>query len=148
MLLLIGVTLASFIKYAMLLCTGPLLFLHSVLVRFTPIRFYVEILYLDSFPYPVWFLLGHRPPIIVSIDYLLYFGIFYIGAIAIILATIVLSVPASLIRPLLGMPEYEYFHDAWARIRFLFTKSSWKKRLTISSIIIIQIIAGLILLIL
>ncbi|MFB0562070.1 MAG: hypothetical protein ACETWM_12775 [Candidatus Lokiarchaeia archaeon] len=148
MLLLMGVILASCIKYAMLLYTGPLVFLHSVLVRFTPIGFYVELLYVNSLPYPVWFLVGYRPPIIVPVDYLLYFGIFYTGAIAIILAITVLSIPAGLIRPLLGMPEYEYFHDAWARIHFLFTKSSWKKRLTIISIIILQIIAGLILLIL
>ncbi|MHA1431224.1 MAG: hypothetical protein ACTSRV_12645 [Candidatus Freyarchaeota archaeon] len=146
-LLLFGVVLASCITYAILLNTGSLVFLHSVLVMFTPIGFYVEYLYLDSFPYPVWALVGYRPPIIVPVDSLLYFGIFYTGAIAIILAVTVLSTLAFLIQPLLGMPEYEYFHDAWARIRFLFTKSSWKERLTISSIIIVQIIGGLILLI-
>lgn len=142
-LLLVGVFFLSCIKYAVLLETGPLVFLYSVLVRFTPLGFHVELLYLDSFPYPVWLLLGYRLPIVVPVDSQHYFGIFYTGAAAIILDITVPSTLTLLIRPLLGMPEYEYFHDIWARIRFLFTKSSWKKRLTISFVIILQIIAGL-----
>ncbi|MEM3564175.1 MAG: hypothetical protein QXR19_13150 [Candidatus Jordarchaeaceae archaeon] len=146
-LLLAGVILASCIKYALLSYTGPLVLLHSVLVRFTPIGFYVEQLYLDSFPYPVWTLLGYRPLIIVPVNSQHYFSLFYTGATAIIPATIVLPILNGLIRPLLGMSKYEYFQDTWAKIHFLLTKSSWKKRLTISSTIIFQIIAGSILLI-
>ncbi len=146
-LLLTGVILTSCIKYALLSYTGPLVFLHSVLVRFTPIGFYVEQLYLDSLPYPVWALLGYRPLIIVPVDSQQYFSLFYTGATATILATIVLPILAGLIRPFLGMSKHEYFHDTWAKIHSLLTKSSWKKRLTISSTIIFQIIAGSILLI-
>ncbi|MBS7251849.1 MAG: hypothetical protein KIH08_14850 [Candidatus Freyarchaeota archaeon] len=145
-LLLMGVFLASSIKYVLLLHAGPLVFLYPALVRFTPLGFYVEILYLDSFPYPFWFLVGYRPPLVVPVDSQ-YYGIFYTGVIAIILAAIVLSIPAGLILPLLGMPEYEHFHDAWARVKFLVTKSSWKKRLTISFTIIVRIIGALIVLI-
>lgn len=146
-LFLLGVFLASFIEYALLLYTGPLVFLYPALVRFTPLGFYVELLYLDSFPYPLWFFAGYRPPLIVPVDSQHYFSIFYAGATAIVLDITVLSTLAFLIRPLWGMPEYEYFHEIWAGIRSLFTKSSKKKKLTISFIIILQIIAGLLFLI-
>lgn len=144
-LFLLGVLAASGFTYGTLLHTGPLIFLYPVLVRFSPMGLYIKFLYIDSFPLPA-LALGYESLLTIPVNYPLYLGLFYTGAIAIILG-LVFSIPAFLIRPLSSMPEYEYFHDAWARVQFLVRKSSWKKRLTIIFIIIILTIAYSILLI-
>jgi hypothetical protein len=104
---------------------------------FTP-----KFLFVDSFPIPA-LVLGHESLLILPTNYPLYLSLLYTATIAFIMI-LVFSIPALLIKPLLRMPEYEYFHDAWARVKFLFTKSSWKKRLTIIFIITILIIIYLI----
>ncbi|MFB0562072.1 MAG: hypothetical protein ACETWM_12785 [Candidatus Lokiarchaeia archaeon] len=141
-LFLLGVLAASVFTYGMLLSTGPLIFLYPVLVRFSPMGIYIKILYIDSFPLPA-LALGYESLLTIPVNYPLYLGLFYTGAIAIIMS-LAFSIPILLIRPLSSMPEYEYFHDASARVQFLVRKNSWKKRLTIIFIIIILIIIYLI----
>ncbi|MGQ9723164.1 MAG: hypothetical protein ACUVXA_17815, partial [Candidatus Jordarchaeum sp.] len=128
-LFLLGVFAASGLIYGTLSSTGPLIFLYPVLVRFSPIGLYIKFLFVDSFPIPA-LVLGHESLLILPTNYPLYLSLLYTATIAFIMI-LVFSIPALLIKPLLRMPEYEYFHDAWARVKFLFTKSSWKKRLTV-----------------
>jgi hypothetical protein len=141
-LFLLGVFAASGLAYGTLSSTGPLIFLYPLLVRFSPIGLYIKFLFVDSFPIPA-LVLGHESLLILPTNYPLYLSLLYTATIAFIMI-LVFSIPALLIKPLLRMPEYEYFHDAWARVKFLFTKSSWKKRLTIIFIITILIIIYLI----
>ncbi|MEM2958996.1 MAG: hypothetical protein QW261_11925 [Candidatus Jordarchaeaceae archaeon] len=134
---LLGVFAASGLTYGTLSSTGPLIFLYPLLVRFSPIGLHIKFLFIDSFPIPA-LVLGHESLLILPTNYPLYLSLLYTATIAVIMI-LVFSIPALLIKPLLRMPEYEHFHDAWARVKFLFTKSSWKKRLTTIFITIILI---------
>lgn len=121
---LLGVFAASGLTYGTLSSTGPLIFLYPLLVRFSPIGLHIKFLFIDSFPIPA-LVLGYESLLLIP-NYPLYLSLFYTAVIAIVVE-LAFSIPALLIKPLLKRTEYEYFHDAWARVKSYSQKVLGKK---------------------
>ncbi|MEM3564547.1 MAG: hypothetical protein QXR19_15035 [Candidatus Jordarchaeaceae archaeon] len=121
---LLGVFATSGLTYGTLSSTGPLIFLYPVLVRFSPIGLYLKFFCVGSTPIPA-LVLGYESLLLIP-NYPLYLSLFYTAVIAIVVE-LAFSIPALLIKPLLKRTEYEYFHDAWARVKSYSQKVLGKK---------------------